>query len=75
LRGCITAERKGQNGSWHEEDGEKLSQLKSGEIRKLNLGREQVRNLFSGLGALIKAGEEHGVDPILSRRAISKRRS
>jgi antiviral defense system Shedu protein SduA len=73
LRGCITAERKGQNGSWHEEDGAKLSQLKSGEIRKLNLGREQVRNLFSGLGALIKAGEEHGVELDLPDLIVARR--
>ena len=73
MRGCITAERKGQNGSWHEEDGEKLSQLKSGEIRKLNLGREQVRNLFSGLGALIKAGEEHGVELDLPDLIVARR--
>ena len=72
LRGCITHERKGKDG-WHEIDGEKLSQLKAGEIRKLDLSREQVRNLFSGLDALIKFGEERGVELGLADLVVVRR--
>ena len=72
LRGCITAERIGRDG-WQEIDGEKLSQLKAGEIRKLNLGREQIRNLSSGLNALIEYAEKHGVELGLADLVIAKR--
>ncbi len=72
LRGCITAERKGRD-AWEEVDGEKLSQLKAGDIRKLNLGREQVRNLSSGLTTLIEYAEKHGVEPGLADLVIARR--
>ena len=72
LRGCITAERIGPDG-WQEIDGEKLSQLKAGEIRKLNLGREQVRNLSSGLNALTEYAENHEVELGLADLVIARR--
>jgi hypothetical protein len=72
LRGCITHERKGQDG-WQEVDGEKLTQMKSGQIRKLDLSREQVRNLSSGLNALTEYAEKHGVDLGFANLVIARR--
>jgi hypothetical protein len=51
LRGDIIHERKGKDG-WLPLDGPKLSQLKSGEISKLELRTEHLKKFIVGLQVL-----------------------
>jgi len=61
LRGTIIAERKGSNG-WHPQEGAVLSKLKGGEIAKLELRREHVKNFIVGLQVLADAAKLEGID-------------
>jgi len=61
LRGNIIHERKGKDG-WHPLDGEKLSQLRAGEISKLELRTDHVRKLIVGLQVLKDAAKEAGIE-------------
>jgi len=61
LRGTILVERKGQNG-WHPQTGDLLSKLKGGDIAKLELRREHVKNFIVGLQVLADAAKLEGID-------------
>jgi Domain of unknown function (DUF4263) len=61
LRGNIVCERKGKNG-WHPLDGAALNKLKGGEITKLELRRDHVRNFIRGLQVLAEAAQTVGID-------------
>jgi hypothetical protein len=61
LRGNIICERKGKDG-WQPFDGVKLSQMKAGEISKLELRTEHLKKLIVGLDVLKAAIEEKGIE-------------
>jgi len=61
LRGTIIHERKGKDG-WHPLEADKLSQLKAGEISKLELRTEHVRKFIVGLKVLADAAKEEGIE-------------
>ena len=61
VRGTIVVERKGKDG-WHQQDGASLQKLKGGEIAKLPLRREHLKNLITGLEVLADAAKLEGID-------------
>jgi hypothetical protein len=61
LRGDIIHERKGKDG-WLPLDGPKLSQLKAGEISKLELRTEHLKRFIIGLQVLKDAAAEKGIE-------------
>jgi hypothetical protein len=61
LRGDIIHERKGKDG-WLPLDGPKLSQLKAGEISKLELRTEHLKKFIVGLQVLKDAAAEKGIE-------------
>ena len=61
LRGDIVCERMGPDG-WLPLDGAKLSQLKAGEISKLELRTEHLKKFIIGLQILKAASEEKGIE-------------
>lgn len=57
IRGWILLERRGPGG-WHSaDDAKKISELKAGELLKLELRTEHVKKLFQGLTALYEVAE------------------
>lgn len=61
LRGNIIHERKGKDG-WLPLEGSKLSQLKAGEISKLELRTEHLKRFIIGLQILKDAAGEKGIE-------------
>jgi hypothetical protein len=61
LRGDIIHERRGKDG-WLPLDGSKLSQLKAGEISKLELRTEHLKKFIVGLQILKEAAAEKGIE-------------
>ncbi len=58
VRGTIVVEKKGRTG-W-QPDGVDLTGMKAGDLRKLELKSEHVRNLLAGLEILADAAEQQG---------------
>ena len=61
VRGTIAVERKGKDG-WHQQTGASLQKLKGGEIAKLPLRREHLKQLIAGLQVLSDAAKLEGID-------------
>jgi hypothetical protein len=72
VRGWIVAERKGKDG-WHQvEDSTKISDLKGGDLLKLELRTEHVKKLYQGLTALQDAAEIVGLERKGTRLIVGK---
>ncbi len=72
IRGWIVAERRAKNG-WHQvEDATKLSELKGGDLLKLELRTEHVKKLYQGLTALHEVAEIVGLEQRGTKLMVGK---
>jgi hypothetical protein len=72
IRGWIVAERKGKNG-WHPvEEATKISELKGGDLLKMELRTEHVKKLYQGLTALHEVAEIVGLEQKGTKLIVGK---